>query len=285
MPYRLIEFDGVPLPLAMPEDDLSTGTVETSLLDSIGGVYNYFGSTQRLPRRHQFPHKGKYVGEVAIRVTSDGDIRVTSDGDMRVTAPSTIADLQGKTDDLKAKIGMWGRLWRERMADGLLTWKTCRLLHVKHVETVVQANVISEVESTFETDMAGWRDEDITTSLVSATNGVPIPLLVSNSGLMTVEDAILRVARTSGTITAVQVTGAGIDIIWAGTIGAGQTLTIDCGRQTVLRGTSDQYSGLTLNLGHTVNGWLPLVQGANILTVTITGGNANVSMEHYNQWP
>jgi len=285
MSYKLTDFDGVPLPDAMPTDDLSTGMVESSLRDSIGGVYNYFGSAQRLPRRHQIPHKGKYVGEVDVRVTSDGDTRVTSDGDTRVTAASKLADLAGKTDDLKSMIGKWAPLWRERLTDGQLTWKQCRLLQVRHVETVEQANVVSEVETVFETSDVGWRSEGAVTTSVNAVGGTPVALNVPNAGALQVNDAIVRIARTSGTITQVSITGAGIDITWTGSIGASETLEIDAGEQTVLIGSTEQYSGFSLGSGHSDDHWLPLAPGSNILIATVTGGNATVSVEHYNQWP
>lgn len=285
MPYRLTYFDDTPLPVAMPRDDLSTGQVDTSLVDSVGNAYNYHGTAQRFPRRQVIPHRGLYVGEMAVRVTSDGDVRVTDDGTVRVTAPSKVADLQGKTDDLKAKIGVWGQLWRERLADGVLTWKRARLLQVVHVETISEANAVSEVESRFESNMAGWHSAEPVTTSGSATDGVPLPLIVENAGSMPVSDAILSVERTSGTITAVQVTGAGIDLTWTGSIGAGETLVLDMGDLTALLGTSDAYDGLALGAGHTGNEWLTLPVGARALTVTVTGGNATVSIEHFDQWP
>lgn len=285
MTHALVRFEGVPLPDAMPTDDLSTGMAESSLRDSIGSVYNYFGSSQRLPRRHQFTHKGKYVGEINVRVTSDGDTRVTSDGDTRVTAASKLADLTGKTDALKAMIGKWASLWRERLTDGQLTWKACRLLQVRHVETVEQANVVSEVESVFETSDVGWRSEEAVTTSGSVTDGATVALNVPNAGALQVNDAILRIERTSGTITQVSIAGAGVDITWTGSLGAGETLMIDSGDEVAPVGSEDAYSGLSFGSGHTSDEWLPLIPGNNLYLVTVTGGNADVSVEHYNQWP
>ena len=285
MPYTLTEFDSVPLPIAMPEDDLSTGTVDSSLQDSIGGVYNYFGSAQRLPRRHQFSHRGKYEGDVAYRITDTNYFRVTDSGLVRVTATAAIADLHGKVNDIKGKIGVLGILWRRRLADDELTWKQCRLLKVNHVEVIENANMVSEVESIYETSDVGWRSENAVVTSESAADGVGEALNVPNGGTIPVHDVILSVERTSGTITAVTIVGAGIDITWTGSIAAGETLTIDSGLQTVQVEDDDEYSGFVLGAGHTVEGWLPLTLGANVLTVTVTGGNADVSVEHFDQWP
>ena len=285
MPYTLTEFDNVPLPIAMPEDDLSTGAVDSSLLDSIGGVYNYFGSGQRLPRRHQFAHSGKYEGDVSYRITDTAYFRVTDSGLVRVTATAAIADLHGKVNDIKGKIGVIGMLWRRRLADDEMTWKQCRLLKVNHVEVIENANMVSEVESIFETSDVGWHSENAVVTSASATAGVGEPLNVPNGGTIQVQDAILSVERTSGTITAVTITGTGIDITWTGSIGAGETLVIDSGLQTVMVEGDDEYDGFVLGASHTVEGWLPLALGANVLTVTVTGGNADVSVEHFDQWP
>lgn len=269
----------------MPTDDLSTGQVESGLRDSIGGVYNYFGEDRRLPRRHTFRHVGKYVGEIVYRVTSDGSYRVTSDGSYRTTAASRLANLQGQTDDLKAEIGEWGELWRERLIDGQLTYKWCRLLGVRHEESVENAHVVSEVESEYETADVAWRSEDVSTVSVNAVAGTMIGFVTSNIGAIDVKDALLRVACTSGTITQINLVGNGIDLTWAGSLATNQTLIIDSGEQTVPVGSSDEYDGLTLNAGHTIDEWLLLTRGMNSFVVTLTGGNATVTMEHNNQWP
>jgi len=118
---------------------------------------------------------------------------------------------------------------------------------------------------------------------VSATAGVAASLVVTNSGLLPVYDGVLSIARTSGTITSVTVSGGGVNFVWTGSIGAGQTLVIDAGAQTVTIGAADAYAGFAL--GATARDWLPLEVGINILSVTVVGGNATISMSHYNQWP
>lgn len=285
MPYLIIRFDAVPLPRAMPVDDLSTGSVDSTLQGSIGGVYDYAGSARRYPKRHEFTHKGIYEGGAgalaARRVTPQGDVRVTPQGDTRVIGASPSALLQGQTDELKAKIGVRGQLWRQRINDGALQWKRCRLLQVEHIEEVKHAGVISEVESRFDTLQVGWKAE-----VATLTNDVtPSSLGVINSGLLPVYDAVLRVTRTSGTITQVKVIGPGTDITWNGTLGAGQILTIDAGAQTVMIGAADAFGGVTFGIGQTSPYWLPLATGLNAFTITATGGVASLQMEHFVTYP
>ena len=92
-------------------------------------------------------------------------------------------------------------------------------------------------------------------------------------------------ARTSGTLTVVQVRGTGIDFVWTGAISSGQTLTIDDGSKSIAIGTTDAYSGFLYDSGHTQDDRLPLSPGQNVLTVTVVGGNAHLELSYYNQWP
>lgn len=294
MPYLITKFDAVLMPRSMPEDDLSTGPVDSTLQGSVGAVYDYAGSARRWPKSHAFTHKGLYVGidpdtgTVVERATVDGDQRVTVDGDIRVIISDNFINLQTQTDDLKAKIGVRGQLWRQRISDGLLSWKRCRLLQVSHVEDVEKAGQVSEVESSFETMMYAWHAENPTVASVAATAGVGAALSIINStGLLPVFDGVLTITRTSGTITAARIQGPGLDLTWAGSLGAGTSLVVDSGLNTVVTnpGGVDAYGGLTYNAAHTSQYFLPLAVGLNSWTVTLTGGNGTAAMSFYAQWP
>lgn len=284
MPYRNLRFGSAYLPDRMPEDDLDTGDAEGTLVDSVGGAFDHWGDRRRLPRKDVIQHRGKYVGEKTYWVDHLGNYIVDHLGN-RIIIGTAEQMLRSQVDAIKAKEGQRDSLWRQREDDGALQWKTARLLRVNHTQTVNEAKIIAECFLAFETLMAGWRDEAAAITSRSVSDGVLDFLNVHNDGVYTVEDAVLTVARTSGTITAVRVTGSGIDLSWSGSIEAGETLTIDAGQQTVQIGDGDEYSGFALNAGHTADTWLPLSAGQNILHVTVTGGNADVSVEHYAQWP
>jgi hypothetical protein len=286
MPYQLMDFAGIDLPVAMSEDDLSTGQVASTLAASIGGVYDVAGSARRWPGAHQFSHKGIYEagGSFTIdRITTNGDTRVTSTGDTRVIIANPIYELMQKTDSLKAMIGTRGALYRRRYFDQARSWKTCRLLEVRHTETVEQASVVAEVESVYETSMNGWHAATATTVSADISSGVATPLNVFNSGILPVYDGVLTVTRLGSTITQVTVTSPLTNLVWTGTIAAAQSLVIDAGRQTITNGGADAYSGLVV--GASVTEWLPLNVGTNVITVTATGGNAHVDFVFYAQWP
>jgi hypothetical protein len=293
MPHQLIAIDETPLPFAMPEDDLSTGDVESGLVDSIGSAYNYWGASAHYPRKQNFTHRGLYEGDIDyritsagdFRVTSTGDYRVTSAGDYRVTSASKMADLRRKVDALKVKIGQWSKVWRKSYPDGTLTYKYCRLLHVEHLEDVEKAGVVAELQSNFETLDVGWRSASADVVTVTIAAGGSETLLVYNRGRYPVIDGILRITCTSGTITTVTIFGPQIDITWTGVLASGQALIIDSGSQIAPIGATDAYTGLTFGVGHTSAEWLPLAVGLAPLTVGIVGGAATVTLEHVDRWP
>jgi len=268
----------------MQEEDFSTGSVSSGLVGSIGASFNYFGSNTRYPRAQQFRHRGKYVGRLLIRTTDSGAYRVMDSGGFRTTAPSAVADLQGQVDDLKAKLGQWDVLWRKRIADGVLTWKDCRLLRVDHVEKIENANVVSDISSIFETLDVGWRAETAVSRSKTPASGVTATLNMPVAGMMPVRDAVFTVTRVTGTLTSVHVTGTDIDFTWTGSLGSGDALVMDGGDHTILADGVDQYNNLVFNEGHTIDDWLLLPLGQTILYVTVTGGTSTVNMTFHDQW-
>lgn len=285
MAYRWITFNGVTLPEYDAQRNQGTGAADMSVLDSIGGAFDAFGDRLRLPRKNRFDMRGKYMGDKRYLVDHDGNVIVDHAGN-RIIAGSAANHLRGQVDALLSQIGRRGDLVRVRLDDeSVRQARQCRLLDVQFPQNHEDRTNQAELTCVFETERIGWRDADATVKTDGYVNGVAEYLAVHNDGAYPVEDAVLTVARTSGTITSVQVAAAGIEITWTGSIGAGQTLTIDAGRQTVLLGDTDAYSGFALGSGHTIDGWLTLTPGANPLRITVVGGNADVTMRHFNQWP
>lgn len=282
MAYALVRFGDIDLPENMVEDDLSTGTVDSSLLDSVGGVFDSVGTRRRLPRRQTIDHTGQYVGETTYWVDEAGNRLVDEAGNYLIFGNATQM-LQAKLDALKALRGTRAQLWRRRDQDGILHWKWARLLSVTHTQGQERAAAVAIVTGRFETSVAEWHAATETITSVSVAAATPTGLTVNVGGEATVYDANLRVARTAGTITGVAIVGPGIDLTWAGSIGAGQTLTIDCEASTVRVNAADAYLGLSLGGGHTARGWLVFTPGANPLVVTLTGGAATVAVNLYDQ--
>ena len=287
MPYILRDFDGVHLPFAMTSEDLGTGDVDASLTESVGSVFDVFGSARRLPRMQRFQHSGLYVGgqgdaDGLFRITPAGDLRVTTTGEQRITAASALRDLQAQSDALRAMIGVRGQLWRERIADGVLTWKLCRLLRVKQTGDVEDALAVAEVASEWETSDAGWR---AATPVTVTGSGAIVNLVAANAGTLPTGLVKATIARVSGTITQVDITsGGGTALRWNGSVGGGSALVIDSAAQTVRVNELNAYNGLTILPGHTSDKWLFLRPGSVAIAIAVTGGTANVTLEWTPLW-
>jgi hypothetical protein len=309
MSYRYDKFDDVLLPANDPAPDLSPGEVDTSLLDSVGAAFNYYGDRQRLPRKQTITMQGKYIGQTEYLVDHEGNYLVDyqasfivneadvfivdQDGnfimDMADTAGNLLIAgrgpnrLRAQIDALTEKLGQLGYLYRQRLDDDVYQVKQCRLVGVNLPRRVEEVDVIANVTVTFETEKPTWRRVQTTSSQITLGAGQNV-LVVHNDGNVVVHDALIAVAASS-TITSLQVAkhGGGINWTWAGSLTAGQSLAIDCGAQTVIRGAVDEWNGLTLNSGHTEDGWLPLAKGQTILIITCDGAGT-FSVLHDDQW-
>jgi hypothetical protein len=282
MSYQYTAFDDIPLPLYDHKQSHASMASEPTLRDSVGGSYDWRGADRRAGRKQIISGQGKYFGEITYLTDEEGNL-ILDESDNPIITGNAQQTLAAEVRALMEKKGDRGQLWRNRLTDSVLQWKTARLLNVDWPRKVEDHAIIAEVSYQFETQMEFWHSEDATITDDSAVSGVPLVLTVPNSG-MTAEDAIITIARSSGTITEVSITGTAIDITWAGSLGASAELVIDCGLQTVRKNGVDAYSGLTLESAHTAAGWLPLLPGDNLITVTVTGGNAAVEISHYNQF-
>lgn len=284
MAYRTTTFDGVTLPEYNATRNLGSGQVESSIVDSIGGAYNYFGSQQRLPRKHQFDVRARFLGEVVYEVDHSGNYIVDESGNFIVWGTSA-NHLRGQVDAVMAKRGVLGNLVRVRLDDETVEQtRECRLINIPFAQKTDDHTALAEIACVFETTQPNWRDSAASTVSTSLTAGAGKYVYAHNDGDAPLDDAIITIARTSGTISAVSLIGDGIDISWTGSIGASQSLVIDCGLQTVRIGTTDEYDGFCINAGHTVRGWFPMPPGQTGLQCTVTGGAATFTIDWYNQW-
>lgn len=283
MSYRLHKFEDALLPFYDPQPDMSQGPVESTLLDSVGGVFDYFGTRQRLPRKQTIAIQGTFMGERAYLVDHAGNRIVDHAGNYLVNGTAQ-GDLQARLEALTELLGKRGRLYREYLKDATrLEWKTARLLQVTHQREQQNTPLVARVTCIFETFHAAWRSVTATTTSLGSGSGNRA-LTVNVRGNAPVSDAVLAITAAA-TVTSIRVQhgDTGIDWTWAGSLTSGQTLTIDAGAQTVRIGTTNAYSGLTYNTAHRARGLLPLQPGTNGLMIN-TNTNASVSLTHSDQW-
>lgn len=283
MPYRFDRFDDAKLPFIDPAPDLSSGQVESTLLDSVGGAFDYYGTRQRLPRRQMMSLDGVFMENTNFLVTHTGAYLVTHAGDYLI-AGSGAAVIRTYLDKLTGKLGVRGTLWRQRLDDvSVEEWKTARLMQVRAPRDVKEVSQIVKVGVSFETLMVAWRSAAAITTSESMIAGL-IALLPTVGGNTTIEDARITITA-SATITSINVvcTGAGVDWTWTGSLSSGQSLVIECGDATIRKAGADAYSGFTLNAGHSARGWLPMAPGLNVVHVT-ADNTGTFAIRHYDQW-
>jgi hypothetical protein len=280
MSYQLTHFDSVPLPLYNLKQDRGTPEVVSPLRRYVGGVVDVAGAIQRYPDVGQIALTGTYYGETGALITPAGNYLSTAGGD-HISVGSAENRLRVQLEDLFAKEGVKGQLWRTLADTSTRQWKYARLLRAALVGKVDSHLIRAELQLLFETYQPAW----CSSSLVTATGNAGTPLIASIGGNVPVRDAILAITA-GATISSITITGVGISLQWTGTLTSGQILRIDSGLRTVRIGSAtNAYSGFTPASGHTSDRWLELPPGLNTLHVR-TNGNAaaTLAMTWYDQW-
>ena len=278
MSYHLYSFNSVLLPAKMAEDDLSAPLVDSPVVGLLGQAYDVWEAARKMPQRHTIQHVGMYVGDGIELATAAGQGIVTEADDRIITGNEGQA-VRLQVDALKAQIGVQGTLYRVRESDSVLQWKTARLLAARHRQAV-QDITVATVESVYESTMRAWRgasQQTLAITYVGRGYG-----MVENNGDLPIDNAIITIAATTA-ISYINAATTGVNWTWVGSLTAGQTLTIDCGAATILRGSTDVYSGLTLNASHTALSWLPLAVGGNGLWFS-GDGEATITVKWYEQF-
>lgn len=286
MSYKYTEFDGVTLPQNNPTQVHDTSGARSTLQKSVGGNYDYRGSLVANPEPHILPVSGFYVGEVDFIVDEAGNFLVDEAGNYLISGDA-YASMRSQVGAIRAKVRQRAPLWRVWVDDETVReWKTARLLNVRQSVTRNNPVAVADIALDFETMMTNWHAESATVVSGTAANGVPLLLAVSNLGAQ-IDDAVINVECTSGTITALTVTcvALGVSLAWAGSLGIGDALVIDSRADAPPTGSVDAYDGFTFGAGHSARGWLPIAPGNYLIRLVTTGGNATASLTFYEQSP
>ncbi len=248
MAYSLATFDGVTLPLSMPEDPLDTGQVTPGLTPAAGGAFDRYGTRQVLPQMREITFRGRYDGS------------------------ATAAALRTAIDALRAKIGVRGLLVRKREDDAVLQNLYARLLSVDG-RWQMEDGQSALLDLRFETTEATWRHASAATP---ATGSVGGNTSIVNDGTAPIFDAVITLTASGGALVNPTLTDAGwgIYLKYTGSIADTKALVIDCGAMTVKNDGANAYSGFSLESGHTARGWMPLTVATHTLAVAGTGSGS-----------
>lgn len=266
-----------------PQQDHSPAGAGSALVDSVGGFFDRFGSDDARAARQPIVISNLVWGETAYLVDNNGNNIVDDDGNY-IIAGNDAQMLRAQLVALREKVRKRGTLWRTHLDDETVReWKTARFLRMGQPQQVRDRKFMATVSLEFESAMTYWHAENATTYSGSVTAGSTHYFLVENPS-ETVDDAVMTVTRSSGTITAVSLacTDLGIAWSWAGLLGSGESLVVDAGSQGIAEGATAAFSGFTLT--GSAKGYMPIERGNWIFALTTTGGNATYELSLYHQF-
>jgi hypothetical protein len=283
MSYRLHRFGDVNLPIYNIKSDFSQGQVESTLLDSVGGTFDYYGTRRRLPRKQNIGFTGLYLGERSYLVDHLGNRFVDHLGNPFITGSGT-GGLLAQLEAIYGMLGKRDRLYRQYFDDSTrLEWKQARLLNIQHQRENEDTELTATLSFLWETNMIGWRSENATeTELESGTGERSFSVQVD--GTLDVYDAIITITATNTTSSIyLQNTTSTAHWRWTGSLLAGNDLVIDCGTQTVFNNGTSAYTGIEYQASHLTRGIFPLYVGANSININ-SNAEVSVVISHYNQY-
>jgi len=185
-----------------------------------------------------------------------------------VWVAESIGAMEAKLSALKALVGARSYLWRSNGTD-----QHRRLARLLEVDSDLEPGVASDalISIRFELYPGPWKgaEREVDINLTDS----PTTVACTNHGNARIDDALIRVTAAGSAISAVRVRVAGVsDIQWTGTLGVGETLTIDCGARSMRIGGADAYD-LEYLSDHSVPQWLRIEPGENNVQIYRTGGS------------
>ena len=270
MSYKLVRFGSLTLPIYNPLTDISTGRSLTNAADLPGGgAFDMLGSDEAV------------FGSNMISLEA-------------VLQEDVIADMTTAFNTLRGAVGKKTKLYRE-YPDGDIHYMISRLREMTGQKESKHINHLP-VKLVFETIAPYWRgslhggwtldsgeflddgldlDSDETVTLDSS----PKTFDVVHNGNAIVIDPLIVLTAGSAAITAFELTTDEINLEWSGTLAVGESLVIDCGAYSVKNDGVDDYANFDLGSGHAINEWMKIPPGTNSVSVTISGGNTDSTIE------
>jgi hypothetical protein len=114
MSYQYVTFDGVSLPLFDHSQEHAPMQAEPTLVDSIGGAYDWVGTARRKGRKQIISLTGVYFGETTFLVDELGNF-IVDDLAAFLIAGDSYQMAQAQVVALLEKKGVRGQLWRKRL--------------------------------------------------------------------------------------------------------------------------------------------------------------------------
>lgn len=282
MTHVIKKFGTIELPLLDLEQDISTGRVISSLIDAGNArAFNFIGTDRKLPTKQLISCRGIYH-HITENIIDESSNNIVDESSNNLITGTPINLLLNDVYKIRAAVGTYKKLWIEELNSATLSWKNSRLLEVNQQETTSFNNIWVPLNLIFETAQEKWKAEDLTTSSTSLSSGSTVVQL-SNSGRDSVNDAVITVTSTTGTVSSTRIRTSTTDLTWTSNIALNKSLVIDCGKLTVEYDGQDAWNELLIDNSHVHNGFLTLNTGITPITVTVDN-DCTFKIEYYEQW-
>ena len=254
MAYWITAFGSTTLSTSQPMQDTGPGDADLGLVSLPGGGVHDPWGTDQAPVQLPYP--------LRINATLLGDA----------------AAMRTALYELRAQIGVRDELYRTPDDPALSDeWAMARLAGIR-VSRRVENYTHLPITLEFSVLEHPWHGDDATVNDV--IDAAPTNVVCVNGGNARVDDAVITITAAGSNITVLTITVAGVTALeWAGVLGVGTDLVIDCGARTVTNNGVEAYDELTLGAGHVVAEWLRLPPGNTTVAVTRTGGDNTSAIE------
>lgn len=246
MSYKLISFDGTNLPTYNRESGLDTGPSQQGFVATVLGGFDVYG-----------------LGVAPVATPYPLTLR-------GIVSEETDAGQRAALDGLRAKARVRGKLVRQADDDDSEQWAWARLAVVAH-RRVYNNRGYQILDFTWSMESEWYSDRN---DVIATMDGSPYVLTVENAGNRTINDAILTITADDANLTAVTITATNTELVWTGTLLAGDSLVIDCGAKSIKNDGVNAYSGFSYGANHAIDDWLRIA-GETEITITYTGGGTD----------
>lgn len=261
MAFRLLSFAGVSLPAYNWTADLSTPVAVNPVVNTIGGALDFYGARRRIPLNGQ---------------------------EFELDAIIDPASAQATIRQLKTLEGKYGALVRVHTDGTTSLQRNCRLLWVGFRPKSRDHGVVNMLTMRFFSLEPFWRSASLTThgpAAISSGSGIGVTI----AGEEDVIDGVLTIAATSNisSITVLHTkTENGVTITSkfakSNTLTSGNSWIVDTGQHTAKVNTTGDLANFALDSTHDEHiGWLRLLAGANVFTITLGSGGGTWQLQYY----
>jgi hypothetical protein len=278
MAYYLERFGTQELPLYNVTHDLDVVAAKNTIVRTVLNGFDSAGSGQA---DQNLPQAIRYKG---------------------VILESTVSAWRTAVDALRATARTRAQLWRRAEDNDEVQWCYARFISGQTTRDANRPPFEYEASLQF-MQLSPWVGHDYTTWVLDEGDYLdtalyldeegwtftlstsPKACTVTNGGNRSTNNVRLAVTAGSASITSITFACGDAEFTYSGTVASGHILVIDCGAQSVSNTTSD-YANFALTSNHTIEDWIRLDPGDNIITVTKTGGGttSSLSVEYQDGW-